>query len=448
MLFDAFISHAWEDKDDFVRELAERLQAQRIEVWYDEFSLKVGDSLRRSIDLGLSKSRFGIVVFSKSFFDKQWTNWELDGLVQRQNSSDYNLIIPIWHGIDKKEMLEYSPSLVDKIAIKSSRGMDYVVKQVDSIINPKGSTLIIARDILIKHGVEPPVITDDWWLDVIEYCGNEFPHHEYLWFSIPWKSWNPQDRGVYIGLSALQMLWQQRADEMQISQLTHPSEVLSFIESQPGLKNACMKEPIRTAFYLPQLSIKTFGGFLEPSFDALVKAGTKYQTKHDCEEEVALRHPQFGHYDFTELADIYFAGAGGGIGPSTRRYDLIDCLIWLLSDKSSWLPKGIRTALYTGLIDWGVWDWREGESSRSDFVSNAATGSLAHALYRAMDKVPIKLTKKIQQDIKTRIKHSKSILNLPETVDELVEIFYKKKIIESWIRSKHEIEKRRNRKNS
>ena len=73
MQFDAFISHAWDDKDTFVRKLAERLQKQRIEVWYDEFSLKAGDSLRRSIDFGLSKSRFGVVILSYNFFNKQWT---------------------------------------------------------------------------------------------------------------------------------------------------------------------------------------------------------------------------------------------------------------------------------------------------------------------------------------------------------------------------------------
>ena len=50
MLYDAFVCHASEDKDDVVRPLAERLREQHIEVWYDEFSLKMGDSLRRSIE--------------------------------------------------------------------------------------------------------------------------------------------------------------------------------------------------------------------------------------------------------------------------------------------------------------------------------------------------------------------------------------------------------------
>ena len=39
MLYDVFISHASEDKDGFVRPLAEALQKHRVEVWYDEFSL-------------------------------------------------------------------------------------------------------------------------------------------------------------------------------------------------------------------------------------------------------------------------------------------------------------------------------------------------------------------------------------------------------------------------
>jgi len=53
MLFDAFICHASEDKDEFVRSLAEMLRAHHLEIWYDEFTLGVGDKLRRTIDKGL-----------------------------------------------------------------------------------------------------------------------------------------------------------------------------------------------------------------------------------------------------------------------------------------------------------------------------------------------------------------------------------------------------------
>ena len=63
-LYDVFICHASEDKDDFVRPLAEALRSHRLEVWYDEFALDVGDSLREAIDRGLATSRYGIVVLS------------------------------------------------------------------------------------------------------------------------------------------------------------------------------------------------------------------------------------------------------------------------------------------------------------------------------------------------------------------------------------------------
>ena len=63
-----------------MRPLAERLVSAGLKVWYDDFSLKVGDSLRRSLDEGLSKSRFGVVILSPSFFKKEWPQKELDGL--------------------------------------------------------------------------------------------------------------------------------------------------------------------------------------------------------------------------------------------------------------------------------------------------------------------------------------------------------------------------------
>lgn len=55
---DLFLSHATEDKDGFVRPLAHALTALGASVWYDEFSLRAGDSLRESIDRGLRSSRF------------------------------------------------------------------------------------------------------------------------------------------------------------------------------------------------------------------------------------------------------------------------------------------------------------------------------------------------------------------------------------------------------
>lgn len=116
---DVFISHATEDKDDVVRALAEALTDQNLRVWYDEFELRIGDSLRRKIDMGLAQSRFGIVVLSHAFFEKNWPQYELDGLVTREMAGE-QVILPLWHKITKEEIISHSPTLADKIAHTTS----------------------------------------------------------------------------------------------------------------------------------------------------------------------------------------------------------------------------------------------------------------------------------------------------------------------------------------
>ena len=135
--FDVFISHASEDKDDIVRPLAMALKASGLSVWFDEFELKIGDSLRRKIDKGLANSRFGIVVLSKAFFGRGWTEYELDGLVTRANSGE-QILLPVRHGVTKREVIDYSPSLADKLARNT---INYTVEEIakeiyDVIKNP------------------------------------------------------------------------------------------------------------------------------------------------------------------------------------------------------------------------------------------------------------------------------------------------------------------------
>jgi hypothetical protein len=116
--YDAFISHASEDKDSIVRPLARALTDLGFRIWFDEFELKVGDSLRQSIDKGLVNSRFGIVVLSKPFFEKNWPQYELNGLAAKEIDG-HKVVLPIWHGIGRSEVMAYSPALADKVALNS-----------------------------------------------------------------------------------------------------------------------------------------------------------------------------------------------------------------------------------------------------------------------------------------------------------------------------------------
>lgn len=129
--FDVFISHATEDKDAIVRPLAAALRQLGLAVWYDEFELRIGDSLRRRIDAGIARSRFGLVVLSHAFFAKSWPQYELDGLVTLSVDGQ-QVLLPIWHEISKDEVIRQSPSLADKVALRTS---DYSVEEIAAEIH-------------------------------------------------------------------------------------------------------------------------------------------------------------------------------------------------------------------------------------------------------------------------------------------------------------------------
>ena len=134
---DVFISHASEDKDVVVRPLAAALVAEGLNVWYDEFELRIGDSLRRKIDQGLANSRVGLVVLSHSFISKGWTNYELDGIVTRSVSGE-QVLLPIWHNISKQEVIAYSPSLADKVARSTAtHTVEEIAKEIAELIASK-----------------------------------------------------------------------------------------------------------------------------------------------------------------------------------------------------------------------------------------------------------------------------------------------------------------------
>lgn len=133
MNFDVFISHASEDKEQLVRPLAKQLRERGLKVWLDETELKLGDSLRRSIDHGLSRSRYGLVILSPDFLRKEWPQKELDGLVAREDGTE-KVILPIWHNVTRSDIVAYSPMLADKMAAPTSNGLVYVVDQVIKVV--------------------------------------------------------------------------------------------------------------------------------------------------------------------------------------------------------------------------------------------------------------------------------------------------------------------------
>lgn len=119
--YDVFVSHAWEDKEDFVDEFVQALTALDIKVWYNKRQIKWGDSMRERIDDGLKKSRFGVAVLSPNYIaeNKYWTKAELDGLFQLESVNGKTLL-PIWHNLTKQQVMDYSPIIANKKAMTTA----------------------------------------------------------------------------------------------------------------------------------------------------------------------------------------------------------------------------------------------------------------------------------------------------------------------------------------
>lgn len=128
--YDFFLSHAWADKEEFVDGFVRKAEAAGLRVWYDKFSLTWGDSIRQKIDEGLRNAYFGVVVLSPNFFSRPWTNYELDGIVQRDLSGKGRLL-PIWHRLTQDDVEKHAPSLAGRLALSTaSSSSDAIVREL------------------------------------------------------------------------------------------------------------------------------------------------------------------------------------------------------------------------------------------------------------------------------------------------------------------------------
>lgn len=119
--YDVFVSHAWEDKGNFVDEFVLELRKLNLKVWYDTYQIKWGDSMRQKIDEGLRHSEFGVAVLSPNYIadGKYWTKAELDGLFQLE-SVNGKMLLPIWHNLTKKQVMDFSPIIANRKAMTTA----------------------------------------------------------------------------------------------------------------------------------------------------------------------------------------------------------------------------------------------------------------------------------------------------------------------------------------
>ncbi len=133
----AFISYDSRDRADIAKPLAYRLAVFGCPVWFDEFSLRVGDSLRESIERGLRECEKCILVVSPNFLaNAGWTKTEFNAIFTREVLEKNHVILPVWVDVTKQEVYEYSPSLADRYAITWDRGLEEVVQEIRRVVGP------------------------------------------------------------------------------------------------------------------------------------------------------------------------------------------------------------------------------------------------------------------------------------------------------------------------
>lgn len=116
---DVFISHANRDKIDYVDELKESLDKLKIKIFYDKDSLEWGDNWKQRILDGVKESEFAIIVISENFFDREWTEKELNEFLNRQNRNGQKIILPILHNITIEQLKAKYPAIADIQALNS-----------------------------------------------------------------------------------------------------------------------------------------------------------------------------------------------------------------------------------------------------------------------------------------------------------------------------------------
>ena len=440
---DVFICHASEDKDGFVRPLAHALRERHIDVWYDEFVLNIGDSLRVMIDRGLATSRFGIVVVSPSFFAKAWPQRELNGLVARETFEGRPVVLPIWHHVGRDEVLRFSPPLADAVAISSAEGIEEVVQRLVKVLRPDPSPLLVAREFLLSKGLEAPSVTDEFWLDLVGIKNSQLdqPSSEFSrWmFPLPFpREQSTMERGLNIGWTSLQLDW--------ICQLTPPDEVHAFLQRSPGLFETARKCPGILAMYVPQVTIRGYDSGFEDVFDDLLDPSRKdaYQMpgysdprtidgrRPLCGELIAWRHPTFGNYADRELGASFVNAHTDAYSRSL--YDERECLVWLLCDASNWMPEELKVRLIRGVTNYYC---RVGHL----FAGGSALG-------KALRGPPSKFrfTRNVRTDIRALVVEAIDKLDIDEDPDVITERFVKSDIVASVYAERRELEEMRRKR--
>ncbi|MDD4439801.1 MAG: toll/interleukin-1 receptor domain-containing protein [Tissierellia bacterium] len=137
--YDAFLSYASED-EQLANEIAGSLKSHGFKIWYAPIELTVGDEILDSIVKGMNESRSGILLVTKAYLQKNWTNMERSVLT-RQHIEKKKGIYQVWHEVEKDEVEKRSSLLSGMLALKTTRGLPEIIKELSKKLAQNAPTV-------------------------------------------------------------------------------------------------------------------------------------------------------------------------------------------------------------------------------------------------------------------------------------------------------------------
>ena len=124
-----FLSHSSKDKV-FVENLAKKLKSDGFSVWYDDWDIRVGDSIVQRINEGISTSDFLIVVLSRNSVNSKWVQEELNAATIKNMNSKGAFVLPVL-----LEECEIPPLLTDKKYANFSADPEFAYRELVEAID-------------------------------------------------------------------------------------------------------------------------------------------------------------------------------------------------------------------------------------------------------------------------------------------------------------------------
>lgn len=256
-------------------------------------------------------------------------------------------------------------------------------------------------------------------------------------------------RGENIAWSALQWDWSDDGCERGICQISHPEKVHEFLKEWPGLIDCARSNPGVLAMYAPQITLPGYDDGFADVFDDLLSPGRRdaYEMAgYDgpdlvagerplCGELIAWRHPKFGNY--TERSLVWSFVHAHTFSYYRSDHSDFQCLAWLLSDDSEWLPYSIKEALLGGMKTHVTTGW-PGD------VMQTHDNAFAKDLW-SKPRSKFRFTRNVRAALVELFEESKRSVGLTTDPEMLAERFMEHDFVEATFAARKQQEERRKR---